>query len=73
MSDLDYNSIKRKIESQKCSEHNENPEFRKTSKGFEIKACCENFRSELIQKSEKIIAEETKKSIEKMMKNIFKK
>jgi hypothetical protein len=73
MSDLDYNSIKRKIESQKCPEHNETPEFIKTSKGFQIKACCENFRSELIKKSEKIIAEETKKAIEKMMKNIFKK
>ncbi len=73
MSDLDYNSIKRKIESQKCSEHNNNPQFIKTSKGFEIKACCENFRSELVKRSEKIIAEETKKSIEKMMKNIFKK
>lgn len=73
MTDLDYNSIKRKIESQKCSEHNKNPEFIKTSKRFEIKACCENFRGELVKKSEKIIAEETKKSIEKMMKNIFKK
>lgn len=73
MSDLNYNSIKRKIESQKCSEHNKNPEFIKTLKGFEIKACCENFRSDLVKKSEKIIAEETKKSIEKMMKNIFKK
>ena len=49
MSYLDYNSIKRKIESEKCSEHNESPEFRQTSKGFEIKASCENFRSELIQ------------------------
>lgn len=73
MSDLDYNSIKRKIENQKCSEHNKNPQFIKTSKGFEIKACCENFRSELVKKSEKIITEETKKSIEKMMKNILKK
>lgn len=73
MSDLDYNSIKRKIESQKCSEHNKNPQFIKTSKGFQIKACCENFRSELVNESEKIIAEETKKAIEKMMKNIFKK
>lgn len=34
MSDLDYNSIKRKIESQKCSEHNKNPQFIKTSKVF---------------------------------------
>ncbi|MDF2552267.1 MAG: hypothetical protein K0R77_1542 [Chryseobacterium sp.] len=73
MNDLDYNSIKRKIETQKCSEHHKNPQFIKTSKGFEIKACCENFRSELVKKSEKIISEETKNSIEKMMKNIFKK
>ena len=73
MDDLDYSSIKRKIENQKCQEHYENPKFIKTSKGFEIKACCEKFRTEIIKKSEKIIAEETKKAIEKMMKNIFRK
>ncbi|SHE92320.1 hypothetical protein [Chryseobacterium takakiae] len=68
MNELDYNSIKRKIESQKCAEHNQNPQFIKTSKGFEIKACCENFRSQLVKKAEKIIADETQKAIEKMMK-----
>jgi len=73
MSELDYNSIKRKIENQTCLEHHKNPRFIKTTKGFEIKACCESFRSELVEKSKKIIADETKKSIEKMMKNIFKK
>lgn len=73
MNELDYNSIKRKIESQKCTEHNQNPQFIKTSKGFEIKACCENFRSQLVKKAEKIIADETQKAIEKMMKNILKK
>lgn len=73
MSDLDYSSIKRKIENQKCSEHNKNPQFIKTIKGFEIKACCENFRRDIIKRSERIIAEETQKAIEKMMKNIFKK
>lgn len=73
MNELDYNSIKRKIESQKCPEHDEHPQFIKTSKGFEIKACCENFRSQLVKNSEKIIADEAQKAIEKMMKNIFKK
>ncbi|MEE6127864.1 hypothetical protein V2E39_10760 [Chryseobacterium arthrosphaerae] len=73
MSELDYNSIKRKIENESCSEHNKHPQFIKTFKGFEIKACCENFRSQLVEKSKKIVAEETKKTIENMMKNIFKK
>lgn len=72
MNELDYNSIKRKIEIQKCPEHKEHPKFIKNSKGFEIKACCENFRSQLITKSEKVIAEETEKALEKIMKGIFK-
>ncbi|UKB82190.1 hypothetical protein LF887_14365 [Chryseobacterium sp. MEBOG06] len=66
MSDLDNSLIKRKIESQKCSKHNEKPQFIKTQKEFEIKACCEDFRTILFKKSKSIIAEETKK----MMKNI---
>ncbi|MCX8523156.1 hypothetical protein OF897_04370 [Chryseobacterium formosus] len=73
MSDLDYNSIKRKIESQKCSEHNKNPQFMKTSKGFDIKTCCENFRSELVKISERLIVEETQKAIDQVMRNAFKK
>lgn len=73
MSELDYNSIKRKIENQTCTEHKMNPKFIKTLKGFEITACCESFRSELVEKSRKIMTDETKKTIENMIKNIFKK
>lgn len=74
MSDfLDYSAIKRKIESETCSKHNVKPEFKKTSKGFEINACCEEFRSKLNAKTQKIVTEQTKSAMEKMFKNAFKK
>ncbi|TPD73752.1 hypothetical protein [Flavobacterium microcysteis] len=74
MSDfLDYNAIKRKIESETCSKHNEKPEFKKNIKGFEINACCEEFRGKLAKKAEKIVVDETKSAMEKMLKNAFKK
>lgn len=73
MNELNYSSIKRKIESKLCNEHRTHPQFIKTSKGFEIKACCDKFRNELVKESEKFIGEETQKAIEKMMKNILKK
>lgn len=74
MSDfLDYNAIKRKIESESCVKHNANAEFKKTLKGFEINSCCEEFRSKLNAKAQKIVAEQTKSAMEKMLKNAFKK
>lgn len=74
MSDfLDYNAIKRKIESETCLEHNARPEFKKTSDGFQINSCCEKFKSKLTEKAKKIVSEQTKSAMEKMMKNMFKK
>ena len=73
MSDfLDYRVIKRKVESEVCTEHNVSPEFIKTAKGFQINSCCEEFKNKLIEKSKKHIAEQTKSAVEQMMKKAFK-
>ncbi len=71
MENIDYASVKRKIEREKCFKHNKYPKFEKTTKGFNISACCEEFQTEIVKKTEKIIAEETKSAIEKMMKKAF--
>ena len=71
MEKIDYNSVKRKIEKERCNIHNSSPKFEKTSKGFNITACCEEFRSKAIKKSEVIVREETKLALQKMLKNAF--
>lgn len=70
---LDYTAIKRKIERELCTEHNAHPELKKTAKGFQIDSCCEEFNEKLTKKVGKIVAEQTKLGIEKMLKNAFKK
>lgn len=72
MFDLNYDQIKSKIESEVCQEHGIHPEFVKTNEGFGIKACCEPFREELVEKSGKMIEEETQKILEVIMKDLFK-
>ncbi|MBV8327517.1 hypothetical protein [Chryseobacterium sp.] len=71
MFELDYSLIKQEIESEVCEEHGLHPEFVKTDDGFGIKACCDPFRIELVNKSEKIVEEETKKFLDQMMKDLF--
>ena len=71
MDNIDFNSIKRKIEKDRCNKHNEHPKFEKTSKGFNITACCEEYRSKILKKTEVIVAEETKLAVEKMLKKSF--
>lgn len=71
MENIDYNSVKRKIEKERCLLHNEHPKFEKTHNGFNITACCEEFRSKMIQRSESIMADETKLAIDKMMRKAF--
>jgi len=74
MSDfLDYSTIKRKIENEKCREHNSHPEFVKTATGFQINSCCDDFKDRLVEEAKKIITAETKSAIQKMMKKAFKK
>ena len=71
MDHLDYTSVKRKIEREKCLKHNEHPKFERTGNGFNILACCEEFRTKMLQKTENIMADETKSAIEKMLKKTF--
>jgi hypothetical protein len=73
MSDfLDYSVIKRKIESEVCIEHNVRPQFIKTTKGFQINCCCEEFKKKLLEKAQKYVAEQTKLAVDKMLKKAFK-
>ncbi|NIF06085.1 hypothetical protein F3J23_11605 [Chryseobacterium sp. Tr-659] len=72
MLDLNYNLIKQEIESEVCEEHGLHPEFVKTDEGFGIKACCDPFREKMVEKSGKMIEEETKKILDEMMKDLFK-
>jgi len=73
MSDfLDYSVIKRKIESEVCIEHNVPPQFIKTTKGFQINCCCEEFKKILLEKAQKYVAEQTKLAVDKMLKKAFK-
>lgn len=71
MEHINFNSVKRKIEKERCNKHNQHPKVEKTPKGFEISACCEDFRNKMIEKMKKVVAEETKISIEKMLKKSF--
>lgn len=71
--ELDYTAIKRKVERERCIEHNQNAEFTKTKDGFSIKACCcESFEKKMAKKAETFVAEEAENVINKMMKNMFK-
>lgn len=70
---IDYNAIKRKIESEICLKHNTRPKFTKTHNGFKIDSCCEVFSSRLREKAKTMIAEQTKKMLQEMMKKAFKK
>ncbi len=72
MSEIDYNSIKRKIENLTCVEHKKNPVFINTTNGFEIHACCDKFRNEVGEKAKEMFFYETQKLLEKPLKNIFK-
>lgn len=72
MEAINFNSVKRKLEKKKCQVHNEHPKVQKTSDGFEILACCEDFRSLMTKKMEKVVAEEIKSSLNKMFKKSFK-
>lgn len=74
MSDfIDYDVIKRKIESEVCPEHNEHSEFKKSAEGFQISACCEDFKIKLNEKTKIYITEQKKKttSDSKKMENNF--
>ncbi|MDR6461793.1 hypothetical protein [Chryseobacterium sediminis] len=72
MFDLNYDLIKKEIESEICEEHGLHPELIKTDEGFGIKACCEPFREKMVEKSGNMIEEETKKILDEMMKDLFK-
>jgi hypothetical protein len=70
---LDYNEIKRRIESEICLNHNTRAKFTKTHDGFKIDSCCEDFSSKLRDKARILVAEHTKIALQEMLKKGFKK
>lgn len=70
--ELDYSSIKRKIQNETCRQHGVKAKFDITNSGFSIDACCEVFINKLTIKAEKLIAEETESVVDKMLRNVFK-
>lgn len=64
--------MSRKIENEICATHSQHPKFEKTDVGFSITACCEEFRSKMLERAEEIMVEETKKTLEQMLKGMFK-
>ncbi|WP_126650409.1 hypothetical protein [Chryseobacterium aureum] len=71
MFDLNYDPIKKEIESEVCKEHGLHPELVPTEEGFGIKACCEPFRKELVEKSGNMIEEQTKKILNETLKDLL--
>ncbi len=69
---IDFNPIKRKLESLRCKEHHEKPNVSYSNSKLSVKCCCDNFRKTIIKKAEPLIADEAKKSIEKSLGNMFK-
>jgi hypothetical protein len=69
--ELDYSSIKRKIESETCRQHGLRAKFEMANSGFSINACCEIFANKLTVKAEKLIAEENETIVDKMLRNAF--
>ena len=55
-----------------CPEHGNHPVVTVFRDKIDIKCCCEAFRSNLIKKSEKLIADIAKKEIEDSLKKMFK-
>lgn len=70
---IDYNVIKRTVEKELCIKHKEHPQFKKTVNGFQINACCEEFKSKVVEKAKKALAEQTKIAMQKMINKAFKK
>lgn len=55
--------IKRKIEMMECREHEKHPEVEMTPDGLSIRACCADFRSEVIEKYRELKADQVRDSI----------
>ena len=71
MENIDYNSVKRKIENEQCETHNQHPKFEKMDSKINISTCCEDFHLKMQEKAKIIMTKETTLTIENMLKEIF--
>ncbi len=72
MNRFDYKFLKYKIEFEVCPEHNENPKFIESANGYSIIACCENFKTTMIEKSTILVNEQTLKNLDEILKKALK-
>ncbi len=68
MNRFDYKFLKYKIEFEVYSEYNENPKFNESANGYSIIACCENFKTKMIEKSTILVNEQTIKNLDEIFK-----
>jgi len=70
--DLDFQSIKIRIEEDECPVHKKHPVFIQTSEGFKYETCCDKFGQVTKEKATAILQDETRRAMQKAAKNIFK-
>jgi hypothetical protein len=64
MSSIDFKSIARKLESTRCRLHGKSPKASVLRDNIELNdICCDEFRSELAKKLERLVGDEVEKSI----------
>ncbi|MGG5505067.1 hypothetical protein ACPDHQ_16770 [Myroides odoratimimus] len=64
-------NVKMALEQETCPTHHEQPTVTITDDGYEIKACCDEFRTQLISKAEEELVKEAKSAITNSFKNLF--
>lgn len=68
---IDYKSIKRELEKQRCREHNQCPKISVTGSTFKYEVCCEAFKQQLIRKNKELYEKEVAKGVKKDLGNLF--
>jgi hypothetical protein len=67
---IDLPSIKAKLESQTCAEHNQHPQVSILPEGVSIAACCQPFHTEMNAMLESEIDASIKKAIDAAMQGL---
>ena len=68
---MDLRSVKHSLERERCRVHGNKPEITVVGQSLNFKCCCDKFKSELVKKSEILIAQQAKSDIENSLKNLF--
>ncbi|MDM1550566.1 MULTISPECIES: hypothetical protein [Empedobacter] len=72
MSKSNFKDIKRVIEMEICHVHNKKPTFIESNNDIDIIACCDDFKTKMVEKFSILIAERSIKNVENIFKKAFK-